>query len=394
MLVGAFFLRSSALPTGLSSQHLFLACSASLVVTFAYLLSSRRVTVSNVALGFTLLTLPSLMAAEDMSTATVRWAGWFLVIAAVGPLFSDEIRLKLKVLDWTRTVLLICAIGSLMLNLAGIRLSGRGLFYGLMGHTMILAPVCALAAIDLFCRNKESRSRWHTILLVMCCLTCIGAGSRGAVLGMTFGILTHVAHRREGFMVIVLAAAALIAVGYAQADDDDKAVGVDLSEGVYSELTSKGTNDTRGHLWAARIEEFVSSPAIGVGFQQQRVYRKDTEEKFLEPGSSYLAVLSMTGLSGALGFAMLATNVFFSLYTSNSAVPKEYKDLLRGWVAFFSIHLIIEGYIFACGSLLCFLFWLTVGCTMSLQHQGRRLQLRNRILQRTRLQSRARRQAA
>ena len=99
-----------------------------------------------------------------------------------------------------------------------------------------------------------------------------------------------------------------------------------------------------------------------------------------------VALLSMTGLFGSLGFAMLAANVVSSLFTSMSAVPRGYKDVLRGWVAFFSVHLIIEGYIFACGSLLCFLFWLTVGCTTSLQHQGRRIQLQQQILRRSRIQ--------
>ena len=206
------------------------------------------------------------------------------------------------------------------------------------------------------------------------------------MLGLTIGVLTHVAHRREGFLVVAMAALALIGVSYIQSSRTSGRVGTDLSGGIYSELTTKGTNDTRGHLWSARIEEFASSPAIGVGFQQQRIYRKDTEEKFLEPGSSYLAVLSMTGTFGAIGFAWLAATVFTSLFTRTSAIPGEYKDLLRGWTAFFAVHLVIEGYIFACGSLLCFLFWLTVGCTTSLHQMGRRKRnqrqslLRNKML--------------
>jgi len=393
-LVVAFFLRASSIPTGISSQHLFIACCFCLIGAFSYLWASRKLTVSSAVLVFILLTLPSLISAEDSRAAGFRWFGWVLVMATVGPLFSNEIKLKLQVLHWTRKLLLIFAVGSLLLNLFGIRLSGRGMFFGLTGHTMILAPVCALAAIDLFCTQKHQRPKWHVLLLVVCCVTCIGAGSRGAVIGMAVGILTHVVHRRQGFLVIAMAITALVAVGFVQSARSSDAVERDLEAGIYSELTAKGTNDTRGHLWAARLEEYMSSPVIGVGFQQQRIYRKDTDENFLEPGSSYLAVLSMTGTVGLIGFVWLVVSLFSSLFTSTSAVPTAYQDLLRGWTAFFAVHLIIEGYIFACGSLLCFLFWLTAGCSMSLHSLGRRKQMRDRTIVQMRAMQTLRKQAA
>ena len=354
---------------------------------FVYLWFNRNLNASIVSLLFVLSTLPSLWVAEDARSAASRWLGWFLIMAVVGPLFSNEIRLKLHVLDWTRQLLLVFAVGSLLLNLSGIRLSGRGMFFGMMGHTMILAPVCALAAIDLFCSLKRERSKWHVFLLMICCVTCIGAGSRGAVLGLTLGILTHVAHRKEGFLVILLAAAALIGVNYVQAGRATDRVGRDLSSGVFSELTAKGMNDTRGELWNSRISEFKSSPVLGVGFQQQRLYRSNSTEVFIEPGSGYLAILSMTGTVGTIGFVGLVVAMISSLFTRNSAIPDKYKDLLRGWTAFFSLHLVIEGYIFACGSLLCFLFWLTVGCSMSLHYLGRRKQVLDRCSRRARRNS-------
>ena len=382
-LSAAYFLRSSSIPTGLSSQILFLGCCASLITTFVYLWLHRNLSASLVTLVAVLMTVPSLLVAEDSITATTRWFGWLLIMAVVGPLFSNEIRLKLQVLDWTRKLVLVCTVGSLLLNIAGIRLSGRGMFFGLMGHTMILAPVSALAAIDLFCTMKRERSKWRAALLVICCVTCIGAGSRGAVTGLILGILTHVAHRREGFMVVALSAAALAGVGYVQADRAGAKVGQDLSSGVYSEISSKGANDTRGELWSSRISEFQSSPLVGIGFQQQHLYREGSIEGFIEPGSGYLAVLAMTGITGTIGFAGLFVTIVSSLYTEKSAVPGRYRDMLRGWTVFFIFHLIIEGYIFACGSLLCFVFWLTAGCSMSLHHLGRRKRILDRISGRT-----------
>jgi len=365
---------------------MFLACCASLIAAFVYVWFSRNLNVSIAAFLFILLTLPSLFIAEDFKAAGTRWFGWLLVMAVVGPLFCNEIRLKLKLLDWTRKLLLICAVGSLLLNLAGIRLAGRGYFFGLMGHSMILAPVCSLAAIDLFCSFKRGRSGWHGILLVLCCVTCVGSGSRGAVVGLACGILTHIVHRREGLMVLALAAAGLIGVDYVHSTRSFETNRADLSGGIFGELTAKGTNDTRGELWDFRIREFKNSPLLGVGFQQQRLYRDNSNQTFIEPGSGYLAVLSMTGTIGAIGFVAIMATIVSSLYSKSSAIPDKYKDLLRGWTAFFAVHLVIEGYLFACGSLLCFLFWLTIGCSVSLHHLGRQKQLQDRLADRVRRQ--------
>ncbi|MEQ9408097.1 MAG: O-antigen ligase family protein [Fuerstiella sp.] len=384
-LIGTFFLRSSSLPTGFSGQHMFLACCVSLVATVGYLVANWKLEVSPVCVAFLLLTLPSIRAAADTQDAALRWVGWCMIVAAIGPLFVNELKVKLLVLNGTRRVLLFCALGSLLINLAGIRLTGRGMFFGLMGHTMILAPVCALAALDLFCTLKQKRSRLGILLLIACCVTCVGTGSRGAVAGLGFGILTHVAHRRQGIMVIAATLSALVAVSYVHSTDDEgQSVGKDLSSGLYSEIASKGTNDTRGELWAARLHEFASSPVIGVGFQQQTVFRRDADENSLEPGSSYLAILSMTGIVGGIGFLLLMAPLGAGLLRRASTIPSEYRDLLRGWAAFFSLHLVVEGYIYASGSLLCFLFWLTIGCTAALEYQGRRLQLRQRTILRSR----------
>lgn len=383
-LLTAFFLRSSSLPTGISSQHLFLACCGSLVATAAYLIFSYRLSVSTSMFAFMLLTLPSLLAAEDAKTSAMRWFGWAVLATTAGPLFCDEIRLKLKLLHWTRKLVIVCTIGSLILNLFGVRLAGRGVFFGLMGHTMLLAPVSALAAIDLFSTRRYKQSKVHMLLIALCVITCIGAGSRGAVVGLTFGILMHVAHRREGLYVVGLAAVALVVVSFIQLNRAEK-IGNNLGGSVYAELANKGTNNTRSHLWQARIDEYKDSPVTGVGFQQQRIFRAETEEKFLEPGSSYLAVLSMTGTIGAIGFVVLCCSIFNSLFSSASAIPDSHRDLLRGWMAFFCVHFVIEGYIFACGSLLCYLFWLTAGCSIALHHQGRRARMRTNIRNRQRI---------
>ena len=321
------------------------------------------------------LTIPSFEAAADLRTSSFRWVGWVLLLGAAGPMFLNELGLKLRILFWARRLVVVCAIGSLAINLVGIRLNGRGAFPGLMSHSMLLAPVSALAVIDLFGRQQKQYSQLRLIMLVLCCLACIGAGSRGSVIALAAGVSVHIASRREGLYLVVLAAVGLMLVSYVElnrANYTDR-----LGNSVFAELAEKGTNNTREQLWGFRLEEFMANPVNGVGFQQQRLYRAGTEREFLEPGSSYLAILSMTGVIGATGFIWLAICLFRALATS-SCVPDRYRDLLRGWMAFFAVHFVVEGYVFACGSLLCMLFWLSAGCSLSLHHQGRRARMMQR----------------
>lgn len=388
-LVAAFFLRSSAIPTGLSSQHLFLACYGFLALNFLYIAVSYRLQLNIAVVLMVALTVPSFAAAHDPRASGFRWMGWLLLLGTAGPLFLNELILKLRILFWVRRLVVICAVGSLVVNLLGIRLNGRGIFPGLMGHSMLLAPVSALAAIDLFCQHRKQASSLRVLLLVLCCMACFGAGSRGAVLALAAGIAVHVAHKREGVYVILLAAFGLLIVSYVELDR--ASYSDQLGGNVFAELGAKGTTNTREQLWGFRLQEFSDSPLYGVGFQQQRLWRKRSNREFLEPGSGYLAVLSMTGIIGAIGFLWLSVHLFRSL-SVRSDIPAGYRDVLRGWTVFFAVHFVVEGYVFACGSLLSMLFWLTAGCSLSLHHQGGLA--RQRKLQRRRLAVRTARKRA
>ena len=365
-------------------QHLFLACYGFLALSFLYLAIGYRLRTNLVVVLLVALTIPSFAAAHDPRSSLFRWVGWLLLLGTAGPLFLNEVALKLRVLFWTRRLVVVCAVGSLVVNLLGIRLNGRGIFPGLMGHSMLLAPVSALAVIDLFCQQKKQASSTRLALIVLCCMACVGAGSRGAVLALAAGIAVHVAHRREGLYVAVLSVFGLAIVSYIELDR--ASYSEKLGGNVFAELSAKGTTNTREQLWGFRLREFSESPLYGVGFQQQRFYRERSNREFLEPGSGYLAVLSMTGIIGAAGFLWLAVHLFQSLAT-HSEIPAAYRGVLRGWMVFFVVHFVVEGYVFACGSLLAMLFWLTVGCCLSLHHQTgvarRRRQQRRRLERRT-----------
>ena len=75
----------------------------------------------------------------------------------------------------------------------------------------------------------------------------------------------------------------------------------------------------------------------------------------IESGSSWLSVLSMTGIIGFLIIMRIYSKSVISAY-------KFGKDpLLISILTLLSVNMFTEGYIFFGGSFLAFLFWITIG---------------------------------
>jgi hypothetical protein len=137
----------------------------------------------------------------------------------------------------------------------------------------------------------------------------------------------------------------------------------DKTENLLNKIEySENQNDltaSRSMIWLARFEEFKSSPIIGVGFAsigKNDLTNVDKETGKIEPGSSWLAILSMTGLLGFISFlSLLPINDLFKRSKTQN------EKLLLSMVFFFFIHMLAEGYIYSAGSGLFFLFWLVLG---------------------------------
>lgn len=119
---------------------------------------------------------------------------------------------------------------------------------------------------------------------------------------------------------------------------------------------------SREDRWDHRIEEWSRHPIFGMGFST--IDTKYTEEYsvnhgIVEPGSGWLAVLSMTGLAGAVCVGYIVLSTLKRLYRRSRDDSQAL--LLFGLIMVFVIHLCAEGYIYAGGSFLCYMFWLTLG---------------------------------
>lgn len=304
---------------------------------------------------------------DPVFLAEYRLASWILLIFAVGPLFYNAYlqQLRVKLLDTLFYVFMIMGFLSFLWWIAGLPQYGRGHFGGVLAHSMLLAPVASIGSIYAITKwlSKENSYKIKLFFLLMFVSNFISillAASRGAlaatlVVLMVFIISSKIRNKKLIIFISIL-------IGFISF----QFININLANSsITQEMASRGLENTREGLWHDRIMEFNSSPIYGVGFSAQdltlngRMGKDASEEGVIEPGSTYLMILSMTGLVGAFGLIVLFSKYFRYIKYLKSSLSKP--EVLV--FVFFLIHFILEGYIFSSGSLMAFAFWLLVGAT-------------------------------
>ena len=118
---------------------------------------------------------------------------------------------------------------------------------------------------------------------------------------------------------------------------------------------------SREELWAFRLEEYYESPIIGIGFSNAMYGSINYETGTVEPGTSWGAVLAMTGTLGVVTFVLIVFKAFLGNQKRNSKTGLSIGHILNALLIFFMFHWIAEGYILAAGSYLFFYSWLIIG---------------------------------
>lgn len=121
------------------------------------------------------------------------------------------------------------------------------------------------------------------------------------------------------------------------------------------EITTKNTS--RDALWAERMAEFESSPIIGIGFAAHGVGANKRVSRN-ESGGGFISVLAQAGIIGVIFIALI--------WAAATFMPRRVGDnpdviLIYSSFVFFSIHSIVEGYMFQGGWYLCLIIWLIIG---------------------------------
>ena len=124
---------------------------------------------------------------------------------------------------------------------------------------------------------------------------------------------------------------------------------------------------SRDVLWKSRLEEFKSSPLIGIGWgtvSNPEEYTKKTG--VVETGSGWLSSLSQTGLLGTLPILIIVVgNLLFLMKLKD---PNFIQTLFWGLSIFFFFFSMAEGYLTTAGAILCVLFWCIHGIVYSMRN--------------------------
>ncbi len=303
----------------------------------------------------------SLTQAEQFGVAGSRWVGLALLMLALGPVVLNPVAIEIRSAAWRLVVNGFTALTAIFVVWYVLHLpcpGGRSPFAGFMNQSMMLGPIAGLGVVIAAARAIHGRSWWWWLLAVLGLVPLLASGSRVATLS-TGAAGCYLLIRRKPMLGGLMALLFLLAVGYFVTRGDNATE----SDSVGGALARKGIENTRADLWQARIEEFKSSPVFGIGVAMGTGSGSAIEANGsirVEPGSSYLAILAMTGALGTVAFFSAMGLLLYGFITVQSKTPLD-KDILSAAGIFLAVHGVAEGWILGFGSPLCFLFWLWLG---------------------------------
>lgn len=322
----------------------------------------------------------------DFFKAPVRALAFFSLVFIVGPFFVNDRLISMRRLLFVRTLILlrwIILISFILKFLAPTLVTNRSGFSGLTVHSMVISPlagICVLYSLYRFyLTDKRSEHYKESAWLCICFIVLLLSGSRGAlaatVVSVAFFFIRlyrhHLGKLLQMSLFVLLLAVSTSALWWPYTER--------LRQKTESSRKNGGTISTRERIWQDRIDEFTAFPLFGVGFSSynlnyiQSKHTINLKAGTIEPGTSWLFLLSSLGLYGFLSFLLPFVYIIYILY-------KELDTGLNGGflsslMLLFSIHMLAEGYVTASGAYLCFLLWLSISEGEQLLHQINNKQL-------------------
>lgn len=307
-----------------------------------------------------------------------RFTLFLLVMVAVSPLCQSHLMnsFRLKLFSWVMWLLLFITVTSCVTYFLGIDLSTqvkdtKVLFYGgIARNSMMLAPCAGISFSYLLVRllsryypqeNKKIYIIGIAGLMMVSFIMLLVSGSRGALVATVVSVIFifykyNRAHLSKfiGYIAVFFVVSVL---SYPIWSPHTNAI----EEKQKGNNRSGSATSSRNSKWQARWKEFNSSPIFGIGFSTVALEHTDDYigGGIVESGSSWLSLLSMVGLLGFVPFLCLFLDHWWFLFTDDENIYLS--ALLAVVMCWFSVHMLIEGYVLAGGSFLCFILWLTIG---------------------------------
>jgi hypothetical protein len=299
---------------------------------------------------------------ETVGFSLARWGGWSLMLVAVGPVLATPlaVRFRESAMQFARVGIVAVTLLSAAWWLVGLPNLGRGDFTGVMWHSMTMGPLAALAGLIALSRAMGRHTAAWFVAAALAAGVVVLAASRSALAGMLLGTMLMLGLKLKRRPLL---AAFIMIAGVFAGCLPDVAVGL-LSKAapgsLVDGLTRKSWEHTREAHWEARWEEFCSSPMTGVGFAcgWDGTVGYNEESGAIETGSSYLSILSMTGLLGAAAFLVVTSKPAIGVVRTWRKLGETNQLEIVGAAGFWAVHLGAEGYVYGVGSLLGLTFWL------------------------------------
>lgn len=304
-----------------------------------------------------------------------RFISFVLVIGLIGPLINSPKFYAFRYFAFSKANMAILALGagSFLTRVLPLGVpAGRGGWSGFFVHTMILGPMAAIALMMSFYlfyleKGKENPIKKRIIFFQICIgssfLSLLLASSRTAILACVAGLLFFFykiyQERFAKFLYSIVIVTVLTAGSYP--------LWSQYTTGIQQKMESsekKGDlTASRTSIWQARLLEFSQSPIYGIGFSHLMFTGSNAKDKAddgkIEPGSSFLAILAMTGILGFSVFLILFIGYLFFLLTNKFDMLST--AVLGSLLIFFTLHMLAEGYILSSGGVLFFYVWLLLG---------------------------------
>ena len=333
-----------------------------------------------------------IMNPESYFKSWERLFGFILHILLLSPLLSSPTieRVKKIMFSYTFYGLKLVMFASFVAYFLGINLADKNsrdaywAFSGITNQSMVLSPISGLCLIQgvwvLITQKPGKLYKLFLIVQSLCSIWCIlVAGSRGALLGGLVSValifVRYGSYQKIAKYVLVIMIGAL----FLSDNIIDKAFYTINIKQENHAISASNITSTRQTKWEARIAEFVENPILGCGFASQTHYTSDDliwyikETGGLEPGSSWLCILAMTGLLGflTLGGAIIKASKDVWISSKNNVNAIFFLSL---WMLFL-INGMFEGWIFYSGGFVFYLWWLLFGTMVACSKHDYKIQI-------------------
>lgn len=351
------------------------------LIPIVLLINSRRFTVNYMLMLFCIAGAASLVFNQPVTNymSSLRFFLFCGMLCLLSPLVDSAPLRQFRQYLWQYAIYLcqLLVILSIFAYLWTLAFTGKGSPFIIIGHPMLLSTLAAIVSIVITWRllnrekniNKKNIDKYviafNIFSLVAAILLMIWGGARSAIISFILAeiyLFTTLLHRRKGMRwlpVTIIATLAAIVL-----------IGGDTTYRVKKKFEIAIEHDSlifsRQQLWKSRIDEFKDSPVIGIGFTNATYYSTLYDNKKIidscpdrreEPGSSWLCVLSNTGV---IGFAILALwnigllRVIRTRRRNGDTTAAKYGALL----IFLIVEGFFEGWILYAGSFIFLLYWL------------------------------------